>query len=164
MGSSAVLQLAARRTCSVSVEEWDSACSRTARVPPRAGCRLIYRCRMGFWEASCRGTGAADGTFDSSTPATCGRRGADQRRFRPGAAARCGCGCRALGTGQRMTRLLYLSSCAPPASALAVPGTLSRARSGTGTDRHRHQLLLQLRRAQQLLRVPSCHCRACAGD
>ena len=60
MGSSAVLQLAARRNCSVSVEEWDSACSRTARVPPRAGCRLIYRCRMGFWEASCRGTGAAD--------------------------------------------------------------------------------------------------------
>jgi hypothetical protein len=118
MGSSVVLR---RR---IALSAWRNCIRRAAGPLVFPPCWLQAHIQMGFWEASCRGTGAADGTFDSSTPARRGLIRGDSGRGLL-------CGCRALGTGQRMTRLLAVPLHCP--ASLQPPGTLSRARSGTGT-------------------------------
>ena len=128
MGSSVVLR---RRT---ALSAWRYGIRRAAGPLVFPPCWLQAHLQMGFWEASCRGTGAADGTFDSSTPATCGRRGLIRGDSGWGAALRL------QGPGDR-SKNDPPASCAVCPSSVA-PGTLSRARSGTKyRHRHRHQLI-----------------------
>ena len=121
MGSSVVLR---RRT---ALSAWRNGIRRAAGPLVFPPCWLQAHLQMGFWEASCRGTGAADGTFDSSTPATCGRRGLIRGDSGRGAALRL------QGPGDR-SKNDPPASCAPPASLQGLSRAPAQVRStGTGT-------------------------------
>ena len=118
---------------------------------PRAGCRLIYRWDSGRPAAAGQARRTGRLSLDSSTPATCGRRGLIGGDSGRGAALRL------QGPGDR-SKNDPPASCAPPASLQGLSRAPAQVRSSLQAQAQTQAQApphLQLRRAQQLLRASS---------